>query len=150
MKYFKKTTKKQLGELLVERGIISHEQLNLAIDQQKEKGGLLGEVLVDMKFATERDIAQALTAQYGFPYLPLGNYEIDQEVINSVPENICRQHCLVPIDKIGKSLTLAMSNPMNMQAAEDVELVTNCTVQVFVSTATEIKQTIEKYYGNKE
>lgn len=150
MKHFQKTTKKQLGELLVERGVISHEQLNLAIEYQKKHGGLLGEVLVDMKFATEKDIAQALTAQYGFPYLPLANYEIDLEVVNSVPENVCRQFCLVPIDKIGKSLTLAMSNPMNTQAAEDVELITGCSVQAFVSTASEIKQTIEKYYGNKK
>ena len=60
---------------------------------------------------------------------------------------MCRQFCLIPIDKIGKSLTLAMSNPLNIQAAQDVELITGCTVQAFVSTSTEIKQTIEKYYS---
>jgi len=146
MKHYKKTTNKHLGELLIERGVINHEQLNTAIDYQKEHSGLLGEVLVELKFATEKDIAQALTCQYGFPYLPLGNYEIDEEVINSVPENVCRQFCLIPIDKIGKSLTLAMSNPLNVQAAEDVELITGCTVQTFVSTSTEIKQCIDKYY----
>lgn len=91
MKQFKKTTRKQLGELLVERGVISHEQLNIAIGTQKEKGGLLGEVLVELNFATETDIAQALTCQYGFPYLPLANYEIDDEVLRSVPEDICRK-----------------------------------------------------------
>ncbi len=149
MKQFKKTTTKQLGELLIERGVISHDQLNLAIKYQKEHGGLLGEVLVELKFATEKDIAQALTCQYGFPYLPLSNYEIDQEVLNSVPEHICRQYCLVPIDKIGKSLTIAMANPLNFQAAEDVELISGCLVQSFVSTSSEIKQAIEKYYKKK-
>src|SRR6185503_12906019 len=103
-------------------------------------------VLVELRFATEKDIAQALTAQYGFPYLPLSNYEIDQEVIDTVPENICRKFCLIPIDRIGKSLTLAMANPLNVQAAEDVELITGCTVQVFVSTSTEVKETLNKYY----
>ncbi|MBP9854993.1 MAG: hypothetical protein KBD53_09010 [Candidatus Omnitrophica bacterium] len=146
MKQFKRASKKQLGELLIEKGIISHEQLNLAIKEQKEKGGLLGELLVELNFATERDIAQALTSQYGFPYLPLANYEIDEDVIKSVPENICRQFCLIPIDKIGKSLTLAMSNPLNTQAAEDVELITGCTIQTFVSTTTEVKESIDKYY----
>jgi len=146
MKQFKRASKKQLGELLIEKGIINHEQLNLAIAKQKEKGGLLGETLVELNFATERDIAQALTSQYGFPYLPLANYEIDEEVIKSVPENLCRQFCLIPIDKIGKSLTLAMSNPLNVQAAEDVELITGCTIQTFVSTTTEVKQSIDKYY----
>lgn len=148
MKHFKKTTTKQLGELLIERGIINHDQLNLSRDHQDKNGGLLGEILVEMKFATEKDIAQALTCQYGFPYLPLANYEIDPEVINSVPESVCRKFCLIPIDKIGKSLTLAMSNPLNFQAMEDVELLTGCSVQTFVSTTTEIKQSIDKYYSH--
>lgn len=146
MKHFKRASNKPLGELLIERGVINHEQLTTGISKQKEIGGLLGEVLVELGFATERDIAQALTSQYGFPYLPLANYEIDEDVIKTVPENVCRQFGLIPIDKIGKSLTLAMSNPLNYQAAEDVELITGCTVQTFVSTATEVKDSIEKYY----
>ena len=149
MKEFKKTNKKQLGQLLIERGVINHEQLNKAIEIQKEQGGLFGEVLVSLNFATEKDIAQALTCQYGFPYLPLTNYEIDQEIIDSVPEDICRKNCLVPIDKIGKSLTLSMANPLNMKAAEEVEQLTGCVVQTFVSTTTDILQTIDKYYGSK-
>ncbi len=147
MKHFKKATSKHLGDLLVERGVINREQLNISLEHQKTNPGhLLGEVLVELKFATEKDIAQALTCQYGFPYLPLSSYEIDAEVIRSVPENVCRQFCLVPIDKIGKSLTVAMSNPLNIQTLEDVELITGCSVQVFVSTATDIKQSIDKYY----
>ena len=132
MKPFKKTTNKHLGELLVERGVIDKDQLSMGLAYQKEKGGLFGEILVELKFATEEDIAQALTAQYGFPYLPLINYEIDPEVINSVPENVCRQFCLLPIDKIGKSLSLAMADPLNVHAVEDVELITGCAVQTFV------------------
>ena len=146
MGQYKKVTNKQLGELLVERGIISREQLAMALTYQQEKGGLIGEVLVELKFAPEEDIAQSLTCQYGFPYLPLANYEIDQEVVRAVPENVCRQFCLIPIDKIGKSLTLAMANPLNIQAIEDVELVAGCTVQTFVSTTTDIKKAIAKYY----
>lgn len=147
MKYFKKTTSKQLGELLIEQEVINNEQLDIAREYQDKNGGLLGEILVHLKFATEKDIAQALTCQYGFPYLPLASYEIDPGVVNSVPESLCRKFCLIPIDKIGKSLTLAMSNPLNFQATEDVELITGCTVQVFVSTTTEIKQSIDKYYS---
>lgn len=147
MKNFKKATNKHLGEVLVERGVINHEQLNISIEHQKSHPDqLLGEVLVELKFATEKDIAQALTCQYGFPYLPLASYEIDAEVIRSVPEKVCQQFCLVPIDKIGKSLTVAMSNPLNLRALEDVELITGCSVQVFVSTASDIKQSIEKFY----
>ena len=146
MAHFKKVTNKHLGELLIERGIINREQLTLAMAHQQEKGGLIGEVLVELKFASEEEIAQALTCQYGFPYLPLSNYEIDNEVLSAVSENICRQFCLIPIDKIGKSLTLAMANPLNVQAIEDVEMVSGCTVQTFVSTASDIRKTIKKYY----
>ncbi len=150
MRQYKKTTHKQLGELLIERGVINHDQLKKAIEYQKEHKGLVGEILVELNFATEKDIAQALTCQYGFPYLPLSNYEIDEEVVHSVAEDVCRKFCLIPIDKIGKSLTVAMSNPLNTQAAEDVELLTSLSVQIFVSTATEINQSIDKYYKKEE
>jgi len=142
-------TNKPLGELLLQKGIIDKAQVDMALAYQKEKGGLFGETLVKLRFATEEDIAQAITAQYGFPYLPLTNYEIDQDVINAVPENVCLQFCLIPIDKIGKSLTLAMADPLNYQAAEDVELITGCTVQAFVSTATDIKEAVSHYYHKK-
>jgi type IV pilus assembly protein PilB len=149
MKNFKRTTNKHLGELLVERGIIDREQVAMAIAYQNEKGGLFGEILVELRFATEEDIAQALTSQFGFPYLPLSSYEIDQDVINAVPENVCRQYCLIPIDKIGKSLTLAMANPLNANAVDDVELISGCTVQTFVSTTSDIKEAVDRYYQSK-
>jgi type IV pilus assembly protein PilB len=150
MEPLNKISKKQLGELLIERGIINHRQLEKALIVQKEKGGLIGEILVELGFAKEEDIAQALTCQYGFPYLPLTNYEIDVDVIKVVPKNVAVQYCLIPIDKIGKSLTLAMANPLNLQAIEDVELVSGCTIQTFVSTATDIRKAIEKYYKGKK
>ena len=145
-----KILNKQLGELLVERGIINEDQLEKALVMQKEKGGLIGELLVALGFVKEEDIAQALTAQYGFPYLPLSNYDINPEIINIVPGRVARQYLLVPIDKIGNNLTLAMSNPLNVQAIEDVELLSGCSVQTFVSTSSDIKRAIEKYYKNKE
>ena len=148
MKHFTKVNNKHLGELLIERGVINQNQLQEVLDLQKKKGKLFGEMLVELKYASEEDIAQALTAQYGFPYLPLASYEIDPEVIKTIPINVCKQFCLIPIDKIGKSLTLAMSNPLNVQAAEDVELLTGCTVQAFVSTTTDVMNAIKKYYGS--
>ena len=141
---------KQLGELLIERGIINQRQLDKGIAVQQEKGGLIGEVLVELGFAKEEDIAQALTAQYGFPYLPLSNYDINPEIVNIIPGRVSRQYLLVPIDKIGTNLTLAMSNPLNVQAIEDVELLTGCSIQTFVSTSSDIKRAIEKYYKDKE
>lgn len=137
---------KQLGELLVDLGIITKSQIQHALEVQKDKGGLIGHVLVDLGYVTEEAIAQAITAQYGFPYLPLENYEIDPEVVKIVPKNVAVQYCLVPLDKIGSNLTIAMANPLNNQAVEDIALLSGLYVQLFVSTATDIKKAIEKYY----
>ena len=149
MKHFRKTVNKQLGEILVERGILSRAKLEEVLVFQKEKGILFGEALVQMKLGTEEDVVQALTCQYGFPYLPLANYEIAPEVVATVPRNLCKQYCLIPIDKIGRSLTLAMANPLNVIALEDVEKVTDCSVQAFVSTSTEINSAINRYYETR-
>jgi len=148
---FKKIINKQLGELLIERGVISDEQFQKAMAVQSERGDfLIGEILIELGFLKEEDIAQTLTAQYGFPFLPLSNYEIDAEVIDIIPARIARQSMLVPIDKIGNNLTVAMSNPLDVQTIEDIEILTSCNVQVFVSTSSDIKKAIEKYYKDKK
>jgi len=149
MRHFSKIVNKPLGEILVERGVISRAQLETILVYQKEKGLLFGEALVQMKIGSEEDVVQALTCQYGFPYLPLANYEIAPDVVACVPLDLCKQYCLVPIDKIGRSLTLAMANPLNAQALEDIEKLTNCSVQAFVSTATDINSAINRYYETR-
>ena len=146
MRNFRKIINKQLGEILIERGMITRAQLEEAVKVQKDQNMLFGEVLVNFKYTSEENIVQALTAQYGFPYLPLSNYEIAPEVLAVLPINVCKKYCLIPIDKIGKSLTLTMANPLNLEALEDVELLTNCTVQAFVSTSADIKAAIKRYY----
>ncbi|MBI4437200.1 MAG: hypothetical protein HY590_07310 [Candidatus Omnitrophica bacterium] len=147
MSVSKRLITKQLGELLIERGVITKDQVEKALAVQKEEGGLIGQILVRLGFTTEEEIAQALTAQFGFPYLPLKNYEIAGDVIKLVPENVARQYCLIPVDRIGNALTIAMSNPLNVQAQEDIELITKCKVQVFVSTMTDINDAINRSYA---
>jgi type IV pilus assembly protein PilB len=144
---FRKVVNKQLGELLVENRIITRAQLEETVKVQKEKKGtLLGELLVELGFAKEEDIANALAAQYGFPYLPLDNYEMDKDLIKLVPKNVSKQYCLIPVDKLGNSLVVAMSNPLNTQAIEDVEYATGCDVRVFISTGSSIRKKIEESY----
>ena len=116
----RKIINKKLGELLIERGIVNQNQMDKALSIQKEKGGLIGEILVELDYVQEEDIAQALTAEYGFPYLPLGNYEISPEIIEIIPSRVAKQYLLIPIDKIGNNLTIAMSNPLNVQAIEEI------------------------------
>ena len=140
---------KKLGELLVERKVISPEQLSEAFKIQQEKGGLLGQILVELGYSTEEAVAQALTAQYGFPYLPLKHYAIDNELLTLIPENVAKQYCLIPVDRIGNTLTVAMADPLNSRAVGDIEMLSRCSVQVFVSTMSDVVEAIGRCYGAK-
>ena len=145
MKYDKKIDK-PLGQILMERGVINNAQLQEAVDSQKHEGGLIGEIIVKLGFAKEEDIAYCLSLQFGYPYLPLYNYEISDEVTGMIPKNVCMHYCLVPIDRIGNTLTIAMSNPLNTQAIEDLEEIIHCDIQIFVSTPSDIRKSIERFY----
>ena len=100
-------------------------------------------------YAKEEEIAQVLTVQYGFPYLPLESYEISPDAIKLIPENVAKQYNLIAIDRIGSLLTISMSNPLNIQAVEDIEMLTGCKIQVFISTMSDVSNAIKKYYSKK-
>ena len=142
----KRAITKRIGEILLERGLITHKQLEVAIAEQNARGGLLGQVLIEQHVVTEEEVALALTAQYGFPYLPLDSYEIDDGVTKLIPEHVARQYFLIPIDRVGNALTVAMADPSNTQAIEDIEMLTSCVVQTFVSTPSDIGKAIDRYY----
>ena len=132
--------------ILVRGGALGEEQLQRALDFQRSEGGLLGEILVKLGYINERAIVQALTEQYGFPYLPLECYEFEDKNSAVIPENVARQYSIVPIDIVGDMLTVAMSNPLNETAIEDVEMITKKKVQVFISTVTSIHDAINRLY----
>ncbi|MCI0558503.1 MAG: hypothetical protein MN733_08415 [Nitrososphaera sp.] len=137
---------KRIGEVLLERGLIDRKKLEEALAYQKEHGGLMGQVLIKLGHVSEEDVALALTAQYGFPYLPLDNYEIDSSLTELIPEQTAREYCVIPIDRIGNALTLAMADPSNVKAIEAIEMLTRCVVQAFVSTPSDIERSIGRYY----
>lgn len=134
------------GEILVERGIITNLQLEEILKVQMGSGGLIGEIAVRLGFAKEEDIAHCLSLQFGFPYLPLENYEISEEIVKIVPKNVASHYCVIPIDKIENTLTMAMANPLNVRAIEDLEDMTGCEIQIFIGTPTDIRACIEKFY----
>jgi type IV pilus assembly protein PilB len=146
MRFNKKKTEKLLGEILVDRGIIGPEQLKEALTIQMNTGGMIGEIIVKLNFANEEEIAQCISFQYGFPYLPLENCEISEEVLKLVPASVAQHYCFIPIDKIGNALTVAMANPLNAEALEDLEDITSLDIHVFVGTASDIRNAIKRCY----
>jgi len=142
--------KEQLGQVLIQRKIITPEQLSQALALQQEQGGLLGEILTKLGFTTEEDITQALAIQHDFPYLPLDNYEIDSEAVKLIPESLVRKYHILPIDKMGDILTVVMANPLEEKTIEEIEALTKCKIEIFVATYTEIKEAIERCYTQKK
>jgi len=138
---------KPFGQVMVERGLITVDQLTKALEIQRAQGGMLGEVLMDLGAISEVDIANALSLIYGIPFLPLEGYDPSAELKAMVPRRIADHYLLAPIDKIGSSITLAMVNPMNTDAVEDVELLTKCEAQVFVSTRSMVLEMIDRMYA---
>lgn len=141
--------RKKIGELLIERGTINQEQLNLALDEQRRKGGYLSQHLVALGFAGEMDIAICLSNQYNFAYLPLRNYDITKEVLELIPLKWIKIYTLLPIDRMGNLLTVAMADPLNEGVIQMLEQITNCEIEVFISTYSELNEAIIKYFSHK-
>ncbi len=140
--------KKQLGKILVERNIVTEQQVDEALRIQELKGGFLGQILISLGSATEEQIVNTLSSQFGFPYLPLKNYEVDPDILKLIPESIMRHYHLIPIDKMDNIIVLAMADPLNDAAIEDVKIATNSNVRIFVSGGKDIEDIITRYFGN--
>ncbi len=112
---------KRLGELLLEEGLITLEQLAEALKVQAEQGGFLGKILVDKGFTTQEAIASCLSKQCRVPHINLREYDISNEVLSLIPEEVCRRRNLIPVERIGKVLTVGMIDPLDTEALEEIK-----------------------------
>jgi len=140
--------KKRLGEMLVDEGIISEEQLQEAMHEQKIKGGRLEKILISQGYVTQDVIMAFVGTQLGIPHVSLTEIgEIPNDVVFSVPESIAANHCLIPIVKKDKRLTVAMADPLNVFAIDDIKMMTGFDVDPAIASETEIRAMLSKYYG---
>jgi type IV pilus assembly protein PilB len=143
----KRVITKKIGQMLVENNIITAKQLQEALERQKKRGGYIGQNLIELDYTTEEEIVSCLTVQYGYPYLPLKNYEINREIIKLIPKELAKDCYVIPIDKIGNVLTVTMANPLQEEAVRTIEKSTGCKVEIFVSAGSEIQHALKEYYG---
>ena len=136
----------KIGELLLYAGKITSEQLNEALAVQESSNRKLGEVLVEMGFVTQEDIVEVLEFQLGFPRIDLNKYEINQSVVSILPESIVRKYKLIPIDKRDNKLIVAMADPLNFFAVDDIKLYTKMELESVLATSTDITKLIDRYY----
>lgn len=140
------TGQKKLGQILIEQGVLTHENLEKALAVQKKESGLLGEILIRLKMVKEEDIVIALATQFNFPYLAVQNFTINPEAIKTVPAALAVEYTFIPIDKVHSILTVVMADPSNQEAIRQIESLTACRVQAFVGTVSEIEDAVTKNY----
>jgi type IV pilus assembly protein PilB len=122
--------------------MIGRREIKRAIEHQETHGGHITEIFVKLGFVNEEELVQELTIHYGFPYLPLSSYQIDSSVARLIPLELAQKYFAIPIDRIGNNLMIAMANPLNAKAIKEIEQVSGCKVQTFVSTISDIKNAI--------
>ena len=139
--------KMQLGQLLLARGIVTAEQIENALIEQKDKGHrkLLGELLVEMGYCTENQIAAALAQGYGVPYAQVGPKICDPKILEILPREFLEEYIILPLFKVYDTLTVAVSEPTNVFLIDEIERISGCKVQIVCSTSKDIKATLQAY-----
>jgi type IV pilus assembly protein PilB len=137
----------RLGELLTKASLISQDQLKEALRVQKETGGKLGETLIKLGFVSEEDITECLSQQFGVPSINLQHFEIDPGVIKLIPGDVARKYNILPVNKTGATITIAMADPTNVFAMDDIKFMTGYNVEPVVASELGIKAAIDGYYG---
>lgn len=145
--------RKRLGDMLVDAGVITIEQLGDGLAKQKELKLRLGETLIELGYTTEDEIIEALHQQMGFPIAHIREAKLAQEVINLIPENLVRKHNVLPFEVDEENpniLRVAMADPLDIIAVDDISIVTNMQIEPMVASMSDVQFGIERYYGNEQ
>jgi type IV pilus assembly protein PilB len=135
-----------IGEILKQRGKITQAQLDEALKIQQNDHSFLGEILVKLKYLDERDIVVALVVQCGLPYISVNKYDIDPAILKLIPQEIAREHHIIPLDRIGDVVSVVMTNPLSDELRKKLETLTSYKIATFISTKTEIDEAIARCY----
>src|SRR6187399_527612 len=137
----------RLGDLLLKEKRITPEQLQQALSHQKANGGKLGFNLVQMGFVKDEDISTLLSKQFGVPSIAIGQFQIDPSVIKLVPAETAQKYQIIPLSRSGATLTIAMTDPTNVFAMDDIKFMTGYNVEPVVASETEVDEALHRYYG---
>jgi type IV pilus assembly protein PilB len=140
----------RLGEILLKESLITQEQLQKALEFQRANGGKLGSCLTKMGFITDDDITGVLSRQYGVPSINLKFYEIDPNVIKLIPQDTALRYQVIPLSRVGSVLTIAMTDPTNVFAMDDIKFMTGFNVEPVVASESAIGEAITRFYGGTE
>lgn len=140
----------RLGELLVKHDLIKLDQLNEALRYQQEHGGKLGSILVQLGLVSDDSVATVLSQQYDLPSVDLEHYEVDEEVIRFIPIETAIRYQVLPLKRVGTTITVAVADPTNVLALDEIKFMTGYRVEPVVAPETSIRTAIERYYGTEQ
>jgi type IV pilus assembly protein PilB len=139
-------SRRRLGQLLVETGLLSEQALQEALASQKASGKRLGQVLVNQRVLSEEEIAFALAMQLRIPFIDLRDYPIKAQVINLIPEEVCRKFICVAIDQRNSTLHVSMADPLDLNTVKEIQFITGFSIQPAISTPTQIMDRVQKHF----
>jgi len=139
--------KERLIELLINNKVISKSQLDKALKIQKEKSGSLKDILVKSGFITEKDLVSVLSQGLGIPPISLARFKIDPELLKLIPHDVANKYQIMPVSKVGNMLTIAMSDPLNIFAVDDLRSITGLDIGIIISSNKEVQDAIDQYYA---
>ncbi|MFD0586640.1 GspE/PulE family protein [Paenibacillus sp. GCM10027627] len=139
--------RKRIGDLLLESGVISEEQLQTALARQRETKMRLGDVLISMDYITQQQFIEVLEFQLGIPHVQLYRYKIDPKIVGLLSQKLADQHCVMPLRLEGNKLVLAMADPLDYFAIDEIRIATGLRIEPVIASRNELTQTINRYYG---
>ncbi len=140
----------KIGDILLEKNYITMDQLNEALEYQKKYGGKIGSILVKLGYVTEDDIVNVLSEQYGVPAINLDFFEIDPDVIKIIPLETAQKYQIIPLSRVGSTLTIATTDPSNIFVLDDIKFMTGFNIEPVIASEGAIMRAIEKYYGTPQ
>ncbi len=140
-------TRKKIGDILVDQGFIGRDELEEALKQQSATGKRLGDILIEKKLVTEDELVYAISERLEIQRISLGSLVIDPQVIRKVPVDVARRYTVIPVFSIGKTLTVAMADPLNIIAIDHIKYSTGADIKRVVAGASEIREAIDQYYS---
>jgi len=144
--------KTKIGELLLQAGLLTQEQLQdaLSLQSEKERAKPLGQILIDRGYVQKEDFYALLSIQCGYPYIHIKDCIIDEEVLSLIPEAVAREYRVFPVDKVKDILMIVMVNPLDELAINQLQQLTNYCIRIFLTSPAQLEEMFAKYFQQKK
>jgi len=141
-----KGKKKLLGEYLLEKGLVTQEQIQKALEEQRKAGARLGQTLIELGFLAEDDLIVALARQLGLAHIDIVSYGLKPQIVKLIPESLARRYEIVALEKVGNDLTIAMADPLNVFAIDEIQRLTKCRIEPVICSRTALFKVLDRCY----